>query len=50
MIRRQMVINGRLIEVVRFSSRAAADRYIARTGKEMVFARAHEYYVGWRPV
>jgi len=33
------------IEAIRFSTRKAAESFIAKKGGEIIFFRAHEYYV-----
>jgi len=40
-----LVINGNKITVKVFKTRLAAEKHIANKGGEIVFFRAHEYFV-----
>ena len=40
-----LIINGKEIKAKRFVTRAAAQRFMDKTGGELVFFRAHEYFV-----
>lgn len=40
-----LVINGIEVKVKRFVTRSAAERFIGKKGGEIVFYRAHEYFV-----
>jgi hypothetical protein len=42
---KRMMINGNEVTVKRFVTRSAADKFIAKKGGEIVFYRAHEYFV-----
>ena len=40
-----LIINGKEVTAKRFVTRSAAERFIAKTGGELVYFRAHEYFV-----
>lgn len=42
---KRMMINGNEVTVKHFVTRSAADKFIAKKGGEIVFYRAHEYFV-----
>ena len=41
----KMNINDKEIEAIKFSTRKAAENFINKKGGEIIFFRAHEYYV-----
>jgi len=40
-----LIINGKEVKAKRFVTRTAAERFIAKTGGEIIYFRAHEYFV-----
>jgi hypothetical protein len=44
-MKRTLVMDGKVIEVMMFRTRQAAKNYIARKGGEMVYFTAHMYCV-----
>lgn len=48
MKRKTLVIAGQQIEAMKFSTRQAAERFIAKSdNRKLVYFRAHEYYVSY---